>query len=115
MKLLAVLIVVVAGACATAVTLPSDRLASSEAAIKTAGALGATDVPQASLYLRMAEDEMTDAKSLADQGNAERAELYLNRARADADLAVAIVREARAKSAADRAQVEANALEGSTR
>src|SRR4051812_38121305 len=111
----ACLAVVVFAGCATTVTLPSEHLTASEAAIRTAGELGAADVPAAALHLRLAQEEMNDAKALADAGNAERAELYLRRASADAELAVALVKEARARGEADRAQADANALEGSTR
>ena len=109
------LVVAAAAACATTVTLPPDRLATSEAAIRSAGELGAQDVPQAALHLRLAEEEMNRAKAFADEGNAARAQLFLDRSSADAELALALVREARTKSDADRAQRDADALEGSTR
>jgi len=109
------IVVAAVAACATAVTLSPNRLASSEAAIRTAGELGAQGVPQAALHLRLAEEEMNQAKSFADQGNAERADLYLRRSNADAELAVALIKEARARGEADRAKANADALEGSTR
>ena len=101
-------------ACAT-VQLPPEHVASSEAAIRSAAELGAADVPQASFFLRLAEEEMNHAKALADEGDARRAELYLGRSTADAELALALVREVRARADADRVQADVTALERSTR
>ena len=101
-------------ACAT-VTLAPERLASSEAAIRAAAELGAQDVPQAALHLRLAEEEMNHAKALAQDGKQTRAELYLRRSGADAELALALVREAKMRTDAERAQSDVTTLEGSTR
>lgn len=117
MKLVLASCVIILGAgvaCAT-VQLPAEQLASSEAAIRSADELGAPSVPAAALHLRLAEEEMTRAKALAYQGDGERADLYLRRSSADAELALALVREAKARGEADRAQTDANNLERSTR
>jgi hypothetical protein len=57
-------------------------------------------VPQASLELRLSEEQITKAKELMANGENERADLLLQRAQADAELALALAREAQAKGEA---------------
>jgi hypothetical protein len=113
--LLATFLVAGALACATAETLPPDRLASSEGAIRAADELGAQSVPAAALHLRLAEDELSAAKAFADKGDLSRAELALVKSTADADLAVALVRADAARASADKSAAEMENLERSTR
>jgi hypothetical protein len=99
--------------CAT--TLPADRLTSLEASIRSADAVGAGQQPQTSLHVRLAEEELAQAKRLARNGDAARAELFLQMADADASLALALTRAADAQADADKAQAAVAALaEGKT-
>lgn len=65
----------------------------STSAIRAAEEVGASKVPSASLYLQLAKEELENAKGLASRGDKEEAESMLERAQADAELAVALSRE----------------------
>lgn len=59
-------------------------------AIRAAEEVGASGVPGASLYLQLAKEELELAQGLAAKGEKEQAESMLERAEADAELAVAL-------------------------
>lgn len=93
-------------ACAT-VRPPTESLADSMAAVRSAQELGAPRVPQAAAALKLAQDEVARSKALmADEDN-RRARLMALRAASDADLAIALVRENEARLAAERAVADA--------
>lgn len=79
------LVTFVAAAGCTTMPLKTE---SSNSAIRAAEEVGAADVPQASLYLQMAKEEVELAKKLSKNGDRERAVSMLHRADADAELAV---------------------------
>jgi hypothetical protein len=80
-------------------------LADAQAASRGAQELGAQRHPQAHLHLRLAEEQINDAKAaMADDEN-ERAATLLNRARADAELAVALAREESARRQVEQAKL----------
>jgi Domain of unknown function (DUF4398) len=93
--------------CASA-PLPAERLASAEAGIRGATEVGAEGVPQAALHLKLARDQVTQAKGLAASGDNDRAALVLARAEVDAEMALALAREsaARAEANAVLAQIQ---------
>lgn len=101
------------GACATT-QLSSDRLSSSEAAIRSADELGAAQVPQAALHLKLAQEQLAQAKKLNEDGDNERADLVLQRANVDAELAVALVKEANAEQQSMATQDDLRKIEGKT-
>ena len=72
---------------------PSDKLAASTAALRAAQLVGAQADPQASLALKLAQDEIDQAGALMANGDHERARTMLERANADAELAIALTRE----------------------
>ena len=72
--------------------LNQTKLTEVQASVKAAEEVGATDNPQASLHLQLARDEITKAQRLAKDGDEEEAALYLNRAQADAELALQLAR-----------------------
>lgn len=74
----------------------------STAAIRSAEDLGAHDVPQASLHLQLAKEELAAATVLNDKGEKEQGTSLLLRAEADAELAIAL-------SQADAQKTEAQA------
>jgi hypothetical protein len=82
--------------CASA-PVPAERLASAEAGIRAAVEVGAEAVPQAALHLKLARDQVAQAKALAESGEHERAAGVLARAEADADLALVLARESAAR------------------
>ena len=95
-------------ACATT-QLASGRLERTEASIRAAEEVGALAVPDARLHLQLAKDQTAQARKLADDGD-KRAGVMLTRAQADADLAVALAREATAHNEAARATEDLKAV-----
>ena len=92
-------------ACGSSMQPPTDRLASSEAAIRSAKELGAQNDPQASLHVKLADEQMASARNLMKDGDNRRADLVLQRASSDAELAVMIARERAAKTEAEKARL----------
>jgi len=82
---------------------PEARMASSEGAIRGAQEAGAANVPQATLHLRLAQEQRDQALGMVKNGDNHRADMLLARAEADAELAVALAREAAAKADAAKA------------
>jgi hypothetical protein len=65
----------------------------STSGIRAAEAVGAAQVPRASLHLQLAKEELDQAKALAARGEKDRAVSLLARSEADSELAVALSRE----------------------
>ena len=82
------------------------RTEGSTSGIRAAEEAGAAKVPQASLHLQLAREELESAKVLAAKGEKEKAAFMLTRAQADAELAVALARgdaeESEARAAVER-------------
>jgi len=91
---------------------PTERMASSEAAIRGAQEVGASGVPAAALSVKLAQEEVQKAKQLMQDGENRRAELVLMRAQADAELALAQAREAQAKNDAAQALEQVKSMRG---
>jgi hypothetical protein len=102
----AVATAIVAG-CAANVPL---RTEASTSGIRAAEEAGAAKVPQASLHLQLAKEELELAKGLAAKGEKEQAASMLLRAEADAELAVVLSREDAEKSEAQAAVARARQL-----
>jgi hypothetical protein len=83
---------------------PTKQLAESEAAVRAATELGATDTPKAALHLQMAKDRLGTAKAFDARGEFESAKRLFEEAKADAELAVALTREQQAEADARNAQ-----------
>jgi len=66
------------------------RTEASTSGIRAAEEAGAAKVPQASLHLQLAKEELELAKGLAAKGKKHEAASMLSRAEADAELAVAL-------------------------
>jgi len=84
----AVMAIAIAAGCASA-PLQTER---STSGIRAAEEAGAANVPQASLHLQLAKEELERAKGLAAKGEKEKAASMLSRAEADAELAVTLSR-----------------------
>ena len=65
----------------------------STSGIRAAEEVGAAKVPQASLHLQLAKEELGKAKQLAANGEKAQAKSMLTRAEADSEMAVALARE----------------------
>ena len=78
----------------------------STSGIRAAEEVGAAKVPQASLHLQLAKEELALAKALSAKGEKEKASSMLLRAEADAELAIALshgdAEKTEAKAAVER-------------
>lgn len=83
---------------------PTERMASAQASLRAAKEVGAKDVPQAQLHAQLAQEQVDQASKLIKEGENERAEMILRRAQADAELAVALAREANTQKRAELAE-----------
>jgi hypothetical protein len=75
-------------------------LYASAAAIRAATELGAYENPRAALHLKYAQDQVARADALMKEGDEPEASWVLLRADADAELAVALAKEDRARQEA---------------
>ncbi len=89
-------------ACAS-VPKPTDQVAQSEGAMRSARELGAEQVPKAALELQLAKEELAKANQLMTDDKNEEATQMANRSRADAELAIALTRRHQANSDAENA------------
>jgi len=106
------LLVAAAMGCAGSHPLRSEP---STSAIRAAEAVGASEVPRASLHLQLAREELARAKVLADKGHKEEAASQLLRAEADAELAVVLSREQSEKAEANEAMERVRQLRDDNR
>jgi hypothetical protein len=90
---------------------PTDNLASAIAAVRGAQEAGAAEVPRAALQLKLAEEQVTQARTMMKRGENERADYMTLRAFNDAELALAIAREHQARTLAKEAAQKAAASE----
>lgn len=89
---------------------PVDQIASSEGAIRGAQEAGAADVPDATLHVKLAEEQRAEADALLKKGENHRAKMMLARSEADAELAIALARSANSAAEAQKAAEAADAL-----
>ena len=97
-------------ACGGAQSTLTPQTADTTSAIAAAEAVGAQQHPKASLHLKLARDQLQEAKELLREDEKEKAMLTLQRAKADAELALLLVRESEAKASAQRAQQQVENL-----
>jgi hypothetical protein len=97
------------GACASS-PVPADRLAKSQAAIRSAKELGAERIPPAALHLKVANDQLELGRKLLADGDNKRAEAVLMRAEADAEASIALAHENMARADAQRTLQEVQRL-----
>jgi hypothetical protein len=90
---------------------PSERLVSSESAIRGAIEINANvSPPRAALHLQLAQEQVDKAKRYIADGLNERAELALRQAQADAELAIALARNEEMKKRAEAARSKVDRL-----
>jgi hypothetical protein len=95
--------VVLAG-CGASTPPPADRMAAAQAATRSARELGADQDPRAALHVKLAEEQISQAKALMKKDDNKRADITLQKASADAELAVVLVKEGQATAAASKAK-----------
>jgi Domain of unknown function (DUF4398) len=86
------------------------RTEASTSGIRAAEEAGAANVPQASLHLQLAKEELESARRLSARGEKEKADSMLLRAESDAELAVALSHKDAEKSEAMAAVERARQL-----
>jgi len=106
------LLVAVAAGCASK---PALRTESSSSAIRAAEAVGASEVPRASLHLQLAKEELERANSMAKKGDKDEAASQLLRAEADAELALVLSKEQDEKTEAELAMERVRQLQKENR
>jgi hypothetical protein len=108
-------------ACGASMPVPTQRMADAESAERSARELGANNEPSAQLSLKLAQEQIGQAKTAMADGDNVRADSLLIRAKADAELAVVQAREKGAKVAVQNAvddsaaQKATNAGQGATK
>jgi len=109
LKLAAALTALVTYACGGA-AVPHEQMTAAEAHVSAAEAGGAPDVPKAALHVKKAKDQIAEAKQLIEQGENEKASWALERASADATLALSLSREMALQAEANKALAEVEEL-----
>jgi hypothetical protein len=89
--------------CGAAAPVPAEQVTQTEAAIRAASEVGAPTVPKAALHLKMANDQLQTAKGLIAEESNDEARLVLDRARVDAELAIALSKESSLRAQAAEA------------
>jgi hypothetical protein len=97
-------------ACAS-YPMPVQRMADAESTARSAQENGAATDPQAQLHLKLAQDEIAQAKLLIQDGDNQRADYVLIRARSDAELALGEARAEKAQMEAQKTQQQVAALQ----
>jgi hypothetical protein len=90
--------------------IPVQHMADAEGAARSANDVGAASNPQAQLHLKMANEEIAQAKQLIADGDNEKADSVLVRAKADGELALGEARETQAQAAAQQALAQIGQL-----
>jgi hypothetical protein len=88
---------------------PTQRMADAESAQRSAREVGADTQPVAKLEAKLAEEQIARAKILVANGDNRRADFVLRRARADAELALALAREQNAGAEVQNATQQSGA------
>jgi len=96
--------------CGAAAPVPAEQVTQTEAAIRAASEVGAPSIPKAALHLKMANDQLQTAKGLMNEGSNDEARLVLDRARVDAELAIALAKEATLRTQAAEALAKVTKL-----
>ena len=96
--------------CATTQPISTERIVASQSAIRAAEEVGAGNDPQAALHLKLAREQVEEARLLVEDNKHERADMLLRRAEADAELALAMAREQQLQTEAQEAIQEVREL-----
>lgn len=91
--------------------MPPPKMTETHSAIAAAEAVGANKHPRAALHLKLANDQLRQAETLIQDEQQEEARLVLERARADAELALVLTRSDQQRSEAQRALEQVRELQ----
>jgi len=98
-------------ACGGSGPKPTSQLTAATAALRAAEEVGAPDEPKAALYLKMSKDGIANAELLMENDENDKAKRVLERAKADAELAIVLTRSAAKRAEADDTIRRVNALD----
>ena len=105
---LAALPIALSVACGASFPVPTQRMADAESAHRSALEVGAASYPDAQLHVKLAEEQMSKAKTLIGNGDNEQADSLLIRSKADSELALALAREQGAAVETQKATEQSN-------
>jgi len=106
-----VVVALCVGGCASS-GLDQQRLVDTQATVNAIEELDESEHPEVSLHLKYARDQLAAARRLQDEGEDEAAARMLERAYADAQLALAMARTERSRQEAQEAWAEVESLRG---
>jgi len=89
---------------------PEAEMVKAKTSVSAAQAVGAEQEPKAALHLKLARDEIAAAEAFIADGDNDKARAALDRARLDAELALALTREAGTEREAQEAIDKVEAL-----
>jgi hypothetical protein len=89
---------------------PQEALSAAQASAKGAEVGGANEDPKAQLHLKLALEQIEKAKKLIADDDNEEAARVIDRAQADADLALALAQEAKSRREAKEADEQLGKL-----
>jgi hypothetical protein len=92
---------------------PPAKVTDTQASISAAEAVGASNNPRAALHMKLAREQLQQGEALLRDGEEEEARLVIDRARMDAELAMALTREEKARGQAKHSQDKLSAQSGS--
>jgi Domain of unknown function (DUF4398) len=95
--------------CGATYPVPTQRMADAQSAYRSAQELGADKLPTAELHLKLAEEQIKNANTVLKEDENRRADFMLIRAKADAELALALAHENKSKIATQQAVEQSNA------
>jgi hypothetical protein len=102
-------VLVLVPACASTV-LPQQQLMDTQGAITSAEELKGDENPDAKLHLQFAREQLTAAKEMMANGDDDEAERMLDRATADAELALTLARTEQLRAESRDARSDVNEL-----
>ncbi len=108
LALTSVSLIAMTTACGASYPVPTQRMADAQSAQRSAKELGAEKEPDAQLHLKLAEEQIAKANTILKDEDNRRADFMLIRAKADAELALAIAHEQVSKGEAKKAIEMAN-------
>ncbi len=95
-------------------TLPQQQLMDTQGAITSAEELKADENPDAKLHLQYATEQLGKAKKMMEDGDKDEARRMLDRASADADLALTLARTQKVHNESKQARAEVEQLRTGT-
>jgi hypothetical protein len=95
-------------ACGASFPVPTQHMADAESAHRSALELGAANQPAADLHVKLAEEQMAQAKTHINDGDNRGADSLLIRSKADSELALALAREQNATVGVQKATDQSN-------